>query len=436
MTTKAEILAATALYFKENHKPPKFVPGETYIPASRKMFDYKEGMSVVNAALDFWLTEGKETHEFEKSFARYLGVRYGVFTNSGSSANLLAITALTSYLLKSKQLKKGDEVVTVAAGFPTTVGPIIQNGLVPVFIDIQVPTYNFNPVMLEEAMSEKTKAVIFAHTLGNPFNIEYLEQLKSRWDDIFTIHDCCDALGAEYDGRMVGSFGDISTFSLYPAHQMTTGEGGMVCTNSPMMDKIVHSFRDWGRDCWCDTGKENTCGKRFDWQLGDLPCGYDHKYIYSHIGYNLKATDLQAAIGNEQIKKIPSFIEKRRENWVYLRSGMLDLEKYFILPEATYRSNPSWFGFVLTVREPKQISCADLMRWLEEKKIGTRKLFAGNILKQPAYQNIEHRVVGQLNRTDYVMENTFWVGVHPSIGKLELDYMIEKIHEYVKTELR
>lgn len=433
MTTKAEILAATAAYFKEHHAPAKFVAGESYIPASGKKFDYKEGMALVNAALDFWLTEGEEAHEFERLFAAYLGTRHAVLCNSGSSANLLAVTSLTSYLLKSKQLKRGDEVITLAAGFPTTVNPIIQNGLIPVFIDIQIPTYNYNPVMLEEAMSEKTKAVIFAHTLGNPFNVEYLEQAKSRWDNVYVIEDTCDALGSTYDGRMCGTFGDISTFSFYPAHQMTVGEGGMVCTNSPMLDKIIHSFRDWGRDCWCAPGKENTCGKRFAWQLGDLPDGYDHKYCYSHIGYNLKATDLQAAVGREQIKKVPSFVEKRRENWQYLSDGLADFRDYFILPEATYRSNPSWFGFVLTIREPKQISCNHLTSWLEQRKIGTRKIFAGNILKQPAYQNIEHRVVGQLNKTDYAMSNSFWIGVHPSLGKKQLDYMIDQIGLYIKT---
>lgn len=420
-------------YFKENHVSPPFVAGESYLPASGKKFDEREGMSLVNAALDFWLTEGKEAYEFQRMFAKYLGVRHAILCNSGSSANLLAVSALTSHLLQSKQLKRGDEVVTLAAGFPTTINPIIQNGLIPVFIDINIPAYNYNPVLLEEAMSEKTRAIIFAHTLGNPFNVEYVEQLRARWDNVFLIEDSCDALGAEFDGKKVGSFGDLATFSFYPAHQMTTGEGGMVVTSSPMMRKIVDSFCGWGKDCWCIPGKDNTCGKRFDWQLGDLPQGYDHKYIYSHIGYNLKATDLQAAIGKEQIKKIPSFVEKRRENWAYLYNGLEDLSEYFILPEATYRSNPSWFGFVLTIRNPEQINCSDLTRWLEERKIGSRKMFAGNILKQPAYQNIEHRVIGILNKTDYVMENTFWVGVHPSLDKPQLDYMIEQLHSYIKT---
>ena len=431
MVTKQDILMLVSEYFRENHVPPPFVAGETYIPASGKKFDDKEGMSLVNSALDFWLTEGKETYEFERMFANYVGVRHAILCNSGSSANLLAVSALTSYLLQSKQLHKGDEVVTLAAGFPTTVNPIIQNGLVPVFIDIQLPGYNYNPVLLEEAMSEKTRAIIFAHTLGNPFNVEFLLQLKARWDDVYLVEDVCDGLGSEFDGKKCGTFGELATFSFYPAHQMTTGEGGMVVTNSPMMRKIVDSFCAWGKDCWCDPGKDNTCGKRFDYELGTLPKGYDHKYIYSHIGYNLKATDLQAAIGQEQIKKVPSFVEKRRENWSYLYNGLADLAEYFILPEATYRSNPSWFGFVLTIRDPKQINCSDMTRWLEDRKIGSRKLFAGNILRQPAYQNIEHRIVGLLNKTDYVAENTFWIGVHPSLDKHQLDYVIEQIHSYV-----
>lgn len=415
--------------FHDTRWPQKeFQPGVSPVPVSGKVFDAEDVQYAVDAALDFWLTAGRFAEEFERDFAKTMGQRYCLLVNSGSSANLLAIAALTSLKLGNERLKPGDEVITVAAGFPTTVNPMIQHGLVPVFLDVDIPTYNIDVAKLEEAITDKTRAIMIAHTLGNPFNLEAVSKLAKE-HDLWLIEDCCDAVGAEYAGQKVGTFGDIATVSFYPAHHMTMGEGGAVLTQSPKLKKLLESFRDWGRDCWCAPGVDNTCGKRFDQQLGNLPEGYDHKYTYSHIGYNLKLSDMQAAIGCSQLKKLPGFIERRRENFEYLTAGLADSRDLLELPQATANSQPSWFGFPITIRQEAPISRTDMTRWLETRKIGTRLLFAGNLLRQPAYANIQHRVVGDLTNTDRVMTNTFWVGVYPGLTRPMLDWIVESIQE-------
>jgi CDP-6-deoxy-D-xylo-4-hexulose-3-dehydrase len=386
----------------------------------------------VDASLDFWLTTGRFAAQFEREFAEYFDVRHAILTNSGSSANLLALASLTSHKLGARRLKPGDEVITLAAGFPTTVNPIVQNGLVPVFVDTHIPTYNIDVRQLEQAWSAKTRAVILAHTLGNPFDVDGVLDFVKR-HDLWLIEDCCDALGSTYRGRNVGTFGDLATVSFYPAHHITMGEGGCVLTSKPLLKTLVESFRDWGRDCWCDPGKENTCGKRFEWQLGELPCGYDHKYTYSHIGYNLKATDMQAAVGVAQLKKLPEFIDARRRNFQFLRDNLRDLEEFFILPAVTPGSDPSWFGFPLAVRPGAPISRNRAVRFLEQKKIATRLLFGGNLVRQPAFRDVAHRVVGSLPNTDFIMERLFWIGVYPGITKPMLEYMVETLRAAVKT---
>ena len=411
--------------------PRPFVPGETSVPVAGRVFDAEDIQSLMEATLDFWLTTGRFAAQFEKSFARYLGIRTATLVNSGSSADLLALTSLTSPKLGDRQLKPGAEVITVAGGFPTTVNPIIQNRLVPVFLDLHVPTYNIDTARLEEAYSERTKAVVIAHTLGNPFDLATITDFVRR-HNLWLIEDCCDAVGATYNGQKVGTFGDLATVSFYPAHHLTMGEGGCVLTEKPMLKTLVESFRDWGRDCWCEPGKENTCGKRFDWQLGDLPCGYDHKYTYSHIGYNLKMTDMQAAVGVTQLKKLPGFIEKRRANFARLKEGLRDLQEFFILPEATPNSDPSWFGFPLAVRPGAPFNRNQVINYLEQRKIATRLLFAGNLLRQPAYKDIPHRVVGTLDNTDFVMNNLFWVGVYPGITGEMMDYVLDTFHNVGK----
>ena len=409
-----------------------FVPGQTPVPVSGRVFDAEEIQCLVDSALDFWLTTGRYAEQFEREFARFFELNHCLLTNSGSSANLLAVTALTAQELGERRLNPGDEVLTVATGFPTTVNPIIQNQLVPVFLDVDIPTYNIDVRRLEEAVTEKTKAIILAHTLGNPFNLDAVMRVANKYQ-LWVVEDICDAVGTEYRGQKVGTFGDLATVSFYPAHHITMGEGGAVLTNSLLLKKLVASFRDWGRDCWCDPGRDNTCGKRFDWQLGDLPHGYDHKYIYSHIGYNLKLTDMQAAVGVAQLKKLPAFIEKRRENFQHLYTGLKDLEKFFILPEATLNSKPSWFGFPLAVRSEAPFTRNQVVQYLEEHKIATRLLFGGNLVRQPAYLAVPHRVVGSLVNSDFVMNQVFWIGVYPGLSPEALAYVVDILYQGVET---
>ena len=426
---RARARALAAEYYEAALRPAPFVPGESWVPVSGRVFDATELQFLVDASLDFWLTTGRFAAQFEREFARVVGVRHAILCNSGSSANLLATSALTSWKLGERQLRPGDEVITVAAGFPTTVNPAIQHGLVPVFLDVELGTYDIDVRLLDEAVGPRTRAIILAHTLGNPFNLDAVTALAKR-HDLWLVEDSCDALGTTYRGKNVGQFGDLATVSFYPAHHITMGEGGCVLTNVPRMKTILESFRDWGRDCWCEPGKENTCGKRFDWQLGDLPHGYDHKYIYSHIGYNLKATDMQAAVGVAQLKKLPEFIARRRHNWARLHEGLAELSDVFVLPRATEHSDPSWFGFALTVRPDAPFERRELVRWLDERRIATRQLFAGNLLRQPAYQDLSHRVVGELTNTDIVMQGTFWLGVYPGITDTMVDYVVDSLHEF------
>jgi CDP-4-dehydro-6-deoxyglucose reductase, E1 len=428
---RKQILELSAQFGAEACSPAEFRPGETPVPVSGKVVDGDDVRSMVDSVLDLWFTTGRFAAEFERKLARFVGVRCASLVNSGSSANLLAVSALTSPKLGERRLQPGDEVITVAAGFPTTVNPIIQNRLVPVFVDVTLPTCEIDVTQLEAARSEKTKAVMIAHTLGNVFDLDAVMEFVKKYD-LWLIEDCCDALGSTWKGRRVGTFGDIATISFYPAHHITMGEGGAVLTDKPHLKTLIESFRDWGRDCWCDPGKENTCGKRFDWQLGTLPCGYDHKYTYSHVGYNLKATDMQAALGASQIEKLPQFIDRRKENFRFLRSTLEPLQTFLLLPEATKGADPAWFGFPLAVREDAPFSREDLVRELDAKKIHTRMLFAGNLLRQPAYENCAHRVVGNLANTDFVMNNMFWIGVYPGLTQPMLTYVVEVIREFAR----
>jgi CDP-6-deoxy-D-xylo-4-hexulose-3-dehydrase len=427
---RQQILDLTAEYFREGFPASEFEPGQSSVPVSGKVIDADDFSSVVDSALDGWYTTGRFAEEFERKLARSVGVRCASLTNSGSSANLLAVSALTSPKLGERRLKPCDEVITVASGFPTTINPIIQNRLVPVFVDVTSPTYEIDVSQLELARSGRTKAVMIAHTLGNVFDLDAVAAFV-RKHNLWLIEDCCDALGSTWKGQNVGTFGDIATVSFYPAHHITMGEGGAVLTDKPNLQVLIESFRDWGRDCWCDPGKENTCGKRFDWQLGNLPCGYDHKYTYSHIGYNLKATDMQAALGASQIEKLPQFIARRKENFRYLYSALKPLEDFLVLPEATPGSDPAWFGFPIAVREAAPFTREELIRVLDRNKIGTRLLFGGNLLRQPAYEECEHRVVGDLPNTDFVMSNVFWIGVYPGLTKQMLDFVASTITEFV-----
>lgn len=410
------------------HQKKEFVPGESDIPVTGKVFGKNELVSAISASLDFWLTAGPYAERFESEFAKKVGMRHSFMVNSGSSANLLALASLLSPKLGERKLKPGDEVITVAAGFPTTVTPILQNNLVPVYVDIDIGTYVANENQLEEAISSRTKAIMMAHTLGNPFNLDLVEKLAKKYN-LWVIEDSCDGLGGTYHNKNLGSFGDFSTFSFYPAHHITTGEGGAVLVKKAAHKVIVESLRDWGRDCWCAPGCDNTCLKRYEWKLGDLPEGYDHKYTYSHLGYNLKSGDIQAAIGLSQLERLDGFVEKRRSNWSFLHKNLKSLEEFLILPKPTEHGDPSWFGFAITVRKNSPISRNSLVKSLNEKKIGTRLLFGGNLLRQPAFIGTPKRVIGDLHNSDIVMNDTFWIGVWPGITEEMLNYVTQVFYK-------
>jgi len=432
MTAQAlreQISQLVAQYAAQALAPKPFVAGDSVVPPSGKVIGARELQLMVEASLDGWLTTGRFNDAFEKKLGEYVGVPYVLTTTSGSSANLLALTALTSHKLGERALKPGDEVITVAAGFPTTVNPAIQNGLVPVFVDVDIPTYNIDAALIEAAITDKTKAIMVAHTLGNPFNLAEVRRIADKYS-LWLIEDCCDALGTRYDGKMVGTFGDIGTVSFYPAHHITMGEGGAVFTKSGELKKIIESFRDWGRDCYCAPGCDNTCGKRFSQQLGSLPQGYDHKYTYSHLGYNLKITDMQAACGLAQLERVEEFVEQRKANFAYLKAGLANCVDFLELPEATENSEPSWFGFPITLKESAGVSRVELIKFLDESKIGTRLLFAGNLTRQPYFANRNYRVVGELNNTDRIMNQTFWIGIYPGLTHDHLDYVIAKFEEF------
>ncbi len=421
-----EIIEKSKEFFKTELQNKKIIPGESYIPPSGKVMDEDDMANLIDASLDMWLTAGRYHKQLEREFASYMEQKFCLLVNSGSSANLVAFAALTSPKLKERAIRAGDEVITVAAGFPTTVNPIIQHGCVPVFVDVDLETYEVDVTQLEKAVSEKTKAVMMAHTLGNMFNIEAVKAFCDKYN-LWLIEDTCDAVGARYNGKMAGTFGDIATVSFYPAHHMTMGEGGAVLTSNSVLKKICESFRDWGRDCWCPPGVDDTCKKRFEWKLGDLPKGFDHKYTYTHIGYNLKITDMQAAVGLSQLKKLDGFVKKRRENFDYLKELLKEIEDKIILPKATENCDASWFGFLISVKENSKVSKQELCEFLESKKVGTRQLFAGNLIRQPLYQNIEKRVIGDLPNTDFIMNSSFWVGIWPGLHQEHLKYIADTI---------
>lgn len=429
---RRQILALVADYHRVTwpREKSEYKDGD-FVPYAGRIFDEKELVNLVDASLDFWLTTGRYARRFETEFAQHMGRRWALLCNSGSSANLLAVSALTSPRLKDRQLKPGDEVITVAAGFPTTVAPIVQNNLIPVFIDVDLPTLNADVSYLDEALSKRTKAIIFAHTLGNPFDLKAVTAFAKK-HNLFLIEDNCDALGSLYEGKLTGTFGDLSTLSFYPAHHITMGEGGCVTTSDPQFKVIVESFRDWGRDCWCDPGKDDTCGKRFGWQLGELPQGYDHKYIYSHLGYNLKLTDMQAAVGVAQLEKLAGFVAARRRNFDLLTAGLKQFEEFLILPQATAGSEPSWFGFPITIKDGAPFTRGAIVQYLESQKIATRHIFGGNILRQPAYIGVNKRAIGTLENSDRVMNNSFVVGVYPGIQDTTAAYMIDKFQDFFK----
>jgi CDP-6-deoxy-D-xylo-4-hexulose-3-dehydrase len=427
---RREILYLVEEYANLSLAPQPFVAGKTVVPPSGKLLGPQEIKNMVEASLDGWLTAGRFNEAFEKELAKFLGVKHVITVNSGSSANLVAFNTLTSPKLGSRAINKGDEVITVAAGFPTTVNPILQFGAVPVFVDIELGTYNINASLIEQAISPKTRAIMLAHTLGNPFNLEVVTQLCKKYN-LWLVEDCCDALGSTYQGQLVGTFGDIATLSFYPAHHITMGEGGAVFTNNDELRGIAESIRDWGRDCYCGPGKDNTCGRRFDWKLGDLPHGYDHKYTYSHLGYNLKITDMQAACGLAQLAKLPDFIQSRRDNFCYLYEALEPLKNILLLPEPTSGADPSWFGFPVTLGENAPVTRLDLLTYLDQEKIGTRLLFAGNLTRQPSLNNQVYRVASSLINTDTVMRNTFWLGVHPALSKIMIETCQQKITTYL-----
>lgn len=410
--------------------PKEFEPGKTLVPPSGKVIGAEELKNMVDASLDGWLTTGRFNEKFEKKLAEFIGVKYAITVNSGSSANLVAFSALTSPKLGDRAIKQGDEVIGVAAGFPTTVNPIVQFGAVPVFVDVDKYTHNIDAAKIEAAISPSTKAIMLAHSLGNSFNLDVVMALCKKYN-LWLVEDCCDALGTTYKGQMVGTFGDIATLSFYPAHHITMGEGGAVFTNNLELKQIAESFRDWGRDCYCPPGKDNTCGKRFCWKLGNLPEGYDHKYTYSHLGYNLKITDMQAACALAQLEKAPAFIQARKENFQFLKDRLKTCEEFLQLPEVTEGSDPSWFGFPITVKSESPVSRLDLTTYLDQNKIGTRLLFAGNLIRQPYMLNAKYRVSGELTNTDNVLNNTFWIGVQPALSKEMLEYVAHTIETYL-----
>ena len=427
---KKQILDLVEEYYDVAHAGKPFEDGDP-VPVSGRVYDSEDVKTLVDSSLDFWLTTGAYATKFEKDFAKYFGLRSALLTNSGSSANLLALSALTSPKLKDRQVLPGDEVITVAAGFPTTVNPIVQNQLIPVFIDVEYPGLEVSIEKLKKAITKKTKVIMIAHALGNPFDAEAIAKIAKE-NNIWLIEDNCDSLGSKINGKLTGTFGDIATVSFYPAHHITMGEGGCVLTDSPKLKKIIESFRDWGRDCWCPPGEDNTCGKRFNWKLGQLPKGYDHKYTYSHVGYNLKVTDMQAAVGCSQLKKLDHFIDRRKENYRKLYDKLSKFNDYLILPEHNPNTEPSWFGFPIAVREEKGVDRDHLVQYLNSNKIGTRLLFAGNLLKQPAYENIEHRIVGDLKNSDKVMRYIFWIGVYPGIDDKKIDFVYRIFDQYFK----
>jgi CDP-6-deoxy-D-xylo-4-hexulose-3-dehydrase len=428
---REKILELSSLYYSSTHKLKKFVPGKSIISTSGKIFDDFDLRMLVSSALDFWLTSGRFNEEFEKQLSHFLNMNHVLTTNSGSSANLLALTSLTSQQFGNSALKSGDEVITVAAGFPTTINPILQNNLVPVFVDIKIPTYVIDPELIEKAITDKTKAIMIAHTLGNPFDLSKISKI-SKEHNLWLVEDCCDALGSTFNNQHVGSFGDIATFSFYPAHHITMGEGGAIATNNLQIRRIIESLRDWGRDCFCAPGKNNTCGKRFEWELGELPAGYDHKYTYSNLGYNLKITDMQASIGLAQLKHLPEFIEKRKKNFNFLKNALSQFSEYLILPENTINSSPSWFGFPITIKESKSYSKNDLVTFLSKSLIDTRPIFGGNLVKQPYMKHNEFKISSTLKNTDKIMHNSFWIGVYPGLNKEELEYIVNQFSLYFK----
>ena len=428
---KNSILDLVDNYSNINFKEKEFIPGVSDVPVSGKVIGALELKNMVEASLDGWLTTGRFNQKFEDELSNFLGVKCLLTVNSGSSANLIAFSTLTSHKLKERAIQKGDEIISVAAGFPTTVNPIIQFGAIPVFIDVKIPTYNIDENLIEEAITEKTKAIMLAHTLGNPFNIKKIKDICEKYN-LWLIEDSCDALGSKFDNKNVGTFGDLATLSFYPAHHITMGEGGAVFTNSKKLERIAESFRDWGRDCYCEPGKDNTCNKRFGWKLGDLPFGYDHKYTYSHLGYNMKITDMQAACGLAQLDRLEGFIKKRKENFNFLYKNLKDLEDFLILPEPEKNSEPSWFGFPLTLKRNNKHNRNDLIQYLNANKIGTRLLFSGNLVKQPYMKNTDFKVHGDLKNTDLIMENTFWIGLYPGLSKEHLDYSVLKIKNFFK----
>lgn len=428
---RQQILDLVGRYAEVAHAPKAFVAGHSAVPVSGKVYGVSDMQALVDSALDFWLTAGRFNNMFEERLARFLGVHFAITCNSGSSANLLAATALTSHLLGDCALKTGDEVITCATGFPTTVNPLLQNGFVPVFIDVDIPTYNIRPDLIEAAVTSKTRAIMVAHTLGNPFDLDTVMSVAKK-HNLFVVEDSCDALGATYNGKKVSTFGDIATVSFYPAHHITTGEGGAVFTNSVTLKRIVESLRNWGRDCWCDPGRDNACRKRFEWRLGELPYGYDHKYTYSHLGYNLKITDMQAAVGCAQLDRLDEFIARRRVNFNRLKARLKKHEDIFILPEATPKAQPSWFGFPISMRKNAPFARDELLKYLDHKKIGTRLLFGGNLVRQPYMKGRNYRVHGALDASDKVMRDTFWLGVYPGLGDGEIDYIVECIGCFVE----